>query len=314
MANSSTGEQLETFVLPGTRLHVQALHVRIDIGRVLQQPLYDPSFIDSAGSFRIRFNCGIDPDDSYRGRQMRRGIYLGHHLGPPADFTYEREGVAITLAPQDASHYLGIFWHYGLKFALSVCAAMLRAAHIKGVCIANAAGEGVVICGRGGVGKTTLADALCGDGYALVGNTHVVVKAGHAWAVPTWIRDRSRPADDPYRPPAQAARHDFNLKAVLVLSGRRGRLFERVPFSKTRGVLLAWAHATGAYDLKEDLLDWAPQERRWSIMDDDLRAFEDALKNVPIFRVEVDIRDPDSLAWIANRLESILPSRACTSP
>jgi hypothetical protein len=127
-------------------------------------------------------------DRSFRGKRFRGGFYLTYHFGAPA-----------ALISRGSRHYVvgrkldRIIWGWYVKYILTVNSLREGTLHLKAACFSRD-GEGTLLIGRGGGGKTVLLTQFCQDGAAFVTNTHVVVdRQGVARGVPTTLRVREDP-------------------------------------------------------------------------------------------------------------------------
>ncbi len=260
-------------------------------------------FVARLGSFDGR------PGDSYRERMFAKGVYLGHHHGPGAKLTTDGAGLCIDLLDEDPARYNRVLWSYALKLILTLTSARHDALHLKGLAVSRNR-RTILIAGRGGSGKTTLANRLRQHGYHTLSNTHCVLKGDYLWGVNTWVRQRDGQGRESYRPAEAPSRQEGILKGVV--------LYERNPHGEFTArevrpdVFKAFMAFFGAgianYDLKEDVADWfqsEPFEKRVEILSKEIALVDAMVNEHRAFYVSCDVRDADALESALNFFEKL---------
>jgi hypothetical protein len=194
---------------------------------------------------------------NYREMQFRKGLYLGHHVGPSGILMVENGRIFMTLPGASASGYEKVIWQFFTKFYLSYMSFKTGAAHVKCAVLFDRNGSAVLLFGRGGSGKSTLAHFLRDRGLIFAGNTHAILKGGRVWALNTWRRVRFN-ASEYYDPPARfiPILHGEVKRLVITSHNKDGRYRHNVLDSRRAYCYLQiFGLATTAYDLKEDLYD-----------------------------------------------------------
>lgn len=99
---------------------------------VLGENKYSSKF--SNESFTINFEKTEDDskEKNYRQKMFEKGLYLGHHLGLPADLQLGDSEKSIYVKNGNKCNYEKILWSYSLKYILTVMALKNDALHLKG--------------------------------------------------------------------------------------------------------------------------------------------------------------------------------------
>lgn len=123
-------------------------------------------------------------DRSYRGKKMSAGYYLTDHFGAPA-FLVTR-GTHYWIFAED---FEPILWPYAVKHLLTVYAMERNMLHLKAAGV-SFGGQGALLVGRGGSGKTVLLTQLCRSGAEFLSNTHALVDGRRLVGIATAMRVR----------------------------------------------------------------------------------------------------------------------------
>ena len=124
-------------------------------------------------------------DKSYRGRRMAAGYYLTDHFGAPAYLV--TGGTQYWIFAED---FEPILWPYAIKHLLTLYSMEHGMLHLKAAGIAID-GQGALLVGRGGSGKTVLLAQLCGAGAQFMSNTHALIDGRNLLGIRTSMRVRS---------------------------------------------------------------------------------------------------------------------------
>ena len=128
-------------------------------------------------------------DTTYRATQMKKGIYLGHNVGEPCKLHICQNDIHIYT--ENELLYDKIFWSFVVKHIFTKACLDNDILHLKATLLRDIRdGMCVVLLGKGGSGKTTLADKLCERNFELLSNTHCMVKDDYIWGVNSWVRRR----------------------------------------------------------------------------------------------------------------------------
>lgn len=136
-------------------------------------------------------------DLGYRGKRMSVGYYLTDHFGPPAYLMSSGTHYWIF-----AESFEPILWPYAVKYLLTRYSLEHNLLHLKAVAVAID-GQGVILVGRGGSGKTILLNQLCRAGAQILSNTHTLLDGRTLLGIQTAMRVRP----DEFFGPIIAARH-----------------------------------------------------------------------------------------------------------
>ena len=143
-------------------------------------------------------------DRSYRAKRMSVGYYLTDHYGAPAYLI--TRGTRYWIFAED---FEPILWTYAVKHLLTVYSIERGLLHLKAAAVA-VDGQGALLVGRGGSGKTVLMNHLCRAGAQFLSNTHVLMEGLDILG--TWTGMRVR-ADEFFGPIIAARRLAPNVKA-----------------------------------------------------------------------------------------------------
>ena len=210
-------------------------------------------------------------DQSYRAKRMSAGYYLTDHFGAPA-YLMSR-GTQYWIFAQD---FEPILWPYAIKHLLSVYAIEHDMLHLKAAGIAID-GQGALLVGRGGSGKTVLLSHLCRAGAQFLSNTHALIEGHVLLGIPTAMRVRK---DEFFGPIIASRGLSPSVKAGEYVADPLSDLgWRRVGSAPVRSVCLLdykgsgssvireidrdtlfdymeqFALAVNVYGLKEDILD-----------------------------------------------------------
>ncbi len=124
-------------------------------------------------------------DESYRARKMSAGYYLTDHFGAPAHLV--TRGTQYWLFAED---FEPLLWPYAIKHLLTVYSIKYKMLHLKAAGVAID-GQGALLVGRGGSGKTVLLTHLCQAGAQFLSNTHALIEGQKLSGIRTAMRVRS---------------------------------------------------------------------------------------------------------------------------
>ena len=215
-------------------------------------------------------------DRNYRARKMSAGYYLTDHFGAPAYLLSRGTEYWIF-----AENFEPILWPYAVKHLLTVYAMKSNLLHLKAAAIV-VDGQGALLVGRGGGGKTVLLTQLCRAGAEFLSNTHVLLAAesagGHrVLGIPTAMRVRpdavftpiiaerglspsvkaGEYTADPLRDLGWSAVSEARVHSICLLDyqGSRRRTIREMSGDVLFNYMEQFAHAINVYGLKEDILD-----------------------------------------------------------
>ena len=127
-------------------------------------------------------------DKSYRAERFGEGFYLHHYFGAPSALINRRGRFYVVGGNLDR-----ILWAYFVKQLLTVHSIRSGSTHLKAACF-ELNGNGTLLIGRNGAGKTVFMTQLCLAGASFVSNTHVLVDRDLVvHAVPSSLRVRNDP-------------------------------------------------------------------------------------------------------------------------
>lgn len=264
----------------------------------------------------------LERDKSYRGKRMSVGYYLTDHFGTPAYLMTRGNHFWIF-----AEDFEPILWPYAVKYLLTLYAMEHNLLHLKAVGLA-VDGQGTLLVGRGGSGKTVLLSQLCRTGAKFLSNTHILVDSQNMVAVRTSMRVRQ----DRFFGPIVAARSlSPNVKASEYIADPiRDLEWPSAAAAPIRNVCLVdyrgpdhcairefdrdilfdymdqFSLAVNVYGLKEDLLDaLAGDVTRFSVeMSETRERLRTLIRQVRCHYVSCDAEDPGNLQTIMRLLSS----------
>lgn len=256
--------------MPFGWLHISSANP-LQLGEeILRSESYSHRFANDR--YDLNLNVGQEELDvrSYRSQMAQRGVYLGHHMGEPVQIAANDKEVSLRYRPDAFEVYQKLVWSYALKLILTASALNAQALHLKASTLFWR-GKAILLIGRGGSGKTTLARFLESTGFEFRGNTHALVKEGHVWAINTWRRLREGNTQH-YEMFSIPGCYDAPLDGVFVIDhNTKGEFTAKVLDNAVSSAFLTYfSAATGNYDLKEDLTD----------LHCSLPCFEDRIQNL----------------------------------
>lgn len=210
-------------------------------------------------------------DKSYRAKKMSAGYYLTDHFGAPAYLISRGNRYWIF-----AKDFEQILWPYAVKHLLTVYAMQYHLLHLKAAAVAID-GQGALLVGRGGSGKTVLLTQLCRAGAQFLSNTHVLVDGGTLLGIPTAMRVRPdeffspiileralspsvKPGEytaDPFVDLNWQGARSAPLRSVCLLDyrGSASGVIREIGRERLFDYMEQFGLAINVYGLKEDILD-----------------------------------------------------------
>jgi hypothetical protein len=189
-----------------------------------------------------------------------KGIYLGHHFGPPLKVSISETEMRICIKDIDVVVYNKFFWNFVFKYILTVMSLKHRSLHVKGTTLIRN-NKAYLLVGRGKAGKTTLAHNLQTKGFTCTGNTHAIIRDNHIWSLNTWVRSRDQVGIESYFLNESSIVQDAYFENIIVVDHNRdGKLITRILDADTaKAFVTNFCAAVGNYDLKEDVVDYRKQ-------------------------------------------------------
>lgn len=258
----------------------------------------------------LRINLPSAPSmaTNYRRTMFSRGLYLGHHLGPPADIEIVG-GDVININSPDMTESMcdKIIWTFVVKLVLTLTSLRNGALHLKGVALRKDE-EILLLVGRGGSGKTTLSNTLAHFGYQVIANTHCVVKDSYIWGINTWIRTRMHNTSDIYTSPANNVKQEGHLRRICVYEYNASGICEVRPLNRelARAFLTFFSAGIANYDLKEDIVDCATGSfvQRYEMLSTELALIDELVSSVPVNYISCDNSSKNALDELGSLLDN----------
>lgn len=248
-------------------------------------------------------------DDTFRAKRFRSGFYLTSYFGSPAWLVTRGNRFAVFGRGLERT-----VWPYFVKHILTAYAADHGLLHLKAAGVTDAAGRVSLLFGRGGAGKTVLLSRACAEGMRFLSNTHVLVKEGTAYGIPSAMRVREDAFFGPLirrqglaahleegefmADPAQlfgSAEDSGHVTNLCVVDFRPDRPFGIRPLDDEDAYdfLEQFSFAVSAYGLKDDLLahhagDFAPYVDSYRRMKQSLR---ELVTTSRAFHINMDMED-----------------------
>ncbi|NNN29653.1 FomB family phosphonate monophosphate kinase [Streptomyces sp. S3(2020)] len=210
-------------------------------------------------------------DRTLRAKRFKAGYYLNHIFGAPAHLITEGHRSYVF------GHRLErTVWPYFVKRILTDFAVDHGYLHLKAGGFTFDDGSATLLVGPNGGGKTVFLTQACRAGARFLTNTHVLVRDGVAFAVPSAVRIRRDPHFDELierhrlTPHVESGDHlaapellfpgtpadTGRIRNIVITdhnpAGHRG--FERISPDQTALFLDQFASAVTNYGLKDDLL------------------------------------------------------------
>jgi hypothetical protein len=288
----------------------------------------DSSEQDAESHFTLSLcNLGIDgpwplqallamQDKSYRAKRMSAGYYLTDHFGAPAYLI--TRGTHYWIFAEDFER---ILWPYAVKYLLTVYSMKHKLLHLKAAAVA-VDGQGALLLGRGGSGKTVLLTCLCRAGAQFVSNTHALIDGQTVVGIQTAMRVRADRfferviAERRLSPAVKAGEYTADpisdlgwssVPSALVRSvclvdykGTGSRVIQEIDRDAALEYLEQFALALNVYGLKEDILDSLGGEvPRFSVEMAEMRARLRALvRGSRSYYLSCDAAEPGNLRSI----------------
>jgi hypothetical protein len=243
---------------------------------------------------------------TYREDMINKGIYLGHHIGPPLKVSITENEMRICIKDLDVAVFNKFFWNFVFKYILTVMSLKHQSLHVKGTTLIRD-NKAYLLVGRGKSGKTTLAQHLQTKGFSCIGNTHAIIRENHIWSLNTWVRSRNQAGIESYRLNESSTVQNAYLEKIIVVDHNTdGKLTTRILDAETAKVFLTnFCAAVGNYDLKEDVVDYRKKvsfEEAYSyIISEQQRV--DELISKQLFYMSADVRNAACLNQVYDFFE-----------
>lgn len=228
------------------------------IANVINSPHYINKFSDMI--YNVYFEKEFhDIDNSYRAKQMQKGIYLGHNIGKPCNLKIDGETIYLYSPDFTAKDYQKVFWTFLIKYILTDASLKNNAEHFKGTLIRCPDNKLIVFLGRGGSGKTTIAQKLQNYNYKLLSNTHCILKDDYIWGINSWVRIRNNQKKDSYYIDLNPGTLEGHIhKFFIVEYNTCGAYNETILNNSYFSIYFKYfSSAIVNYDLKEEVLDYS---------------------------------------------------------
>ena len=273
------------------------------------------------GPWPVR-ELALERDTHYRAKRMAAGYYLTDHFG------------ALAYLMTRGSHYWifaedfePILWPYAVKYLLTLYSMEHDLLHLKAAGVA-VDGQGTLLVGRGGSGKTVLLSQLCRAEAQFLSNTHVLVDDQNLLGIRTAMRVRpdrffgpiiatrglspnvkaSEYTADPIRDLEWSSTRVAPIRSVCLVNyqGREHCEIREIGRDVLLDYMEQFSLAVNVYGLKEDLLDSLGGDvtrfsMRMSEMKGRLRAVIDRSQ---CYYLSCDAEDPKNLEAILELLRS----------
>ena len=236
----------------------------------------EPDFILSLCNLNVdgpwpRQELAAKRDNSYRGKRMSAGYYLTDHFGAPA-YLFNR-GRHYWIFAED---FEPILWPYAVKYLLTLYSMEHQVLHLKAAGVAID-GQGALLVGRGGSGKTVLLSHLCRAGAQFLSNTHALIDGQNLVGIRTAMRvradeffgpiiaarqlspsvNRSEYTADPVLDLEWSGIESAPIRSVCLLDyrGSGHRVIREIDRDTLYDYMEQFSLAVNVYGLKDDLLD-----------------------------------------------------------
>lgn len=218
---------------------------------------YTKKFADDEYIVHIEKQAFVS-DRSYRAKQMQQGLYLGHHTGTSCSLHID--GRNIYIYSSDANSYSKIIWSFITKYIFTKVALDHDVLHVKATMLMDSNKKIILLFGKGGSGKTTLATHLKKYSFCTLSNTHCFIHEDYVWGVNSWIRSRQSTGEDHYNvaetlesSPEGVCKiytiRDYSLDSGKLVFKASDKLF-------AYGYIRYFSAAINNYDLKEEVWDY----------------------------------------------------------
>jgi hypothetical protein len=203
---------------------------------------------------------------------MAAGYYLTDHFGAPAYLVTRGRHYWIF-----AEDFEPILWPYAIKYLLTLYSMEHGFLHLKAAGIAID-GQGALLVGRGGSGKTVLLNHLCSGARAqFLSNTHALINGNNLVGIRTAMRvrpdeffgpiiaarkltpgvNRSEYTADPVVDLGWSSVESAPIASVCLVDykGSGHRVIREIERGTLFDYMEQFSFAVNVYGLKEDLLD-----------------------------------------------------------
>jgi hypothetical protein len=265
---------------------------------VLGKANYTTKFSNKNVIYNVFFNEVSDiKDDSYRAKQMRKGVYLGHNIGKPCCFSYKDNNFYIFSNDFLISDYEKVFWNFILKFILTKESINNSGLHLKGTLIQTPNNKNCLLLGKGESGKTTIAKELENNNFKILSNTHCLMKGKYFWGINSWTRIRNKNDEKFYLPVTIPTLEGILDKVYIIQSNNKSEnqiknLNDIQSYTYTK----YFSSAIINYDLKEEIYDYCSKNlfEFSNIMETDAKLLKEFCSMLPIKYANIDILNSES--------------------
>ena len=226
---------------------------------ILENGRYSIKFADDVFYIHLK-DLSIKPDKTYRGIQMSKGIYLGHHVGNPCIMNIR--GNDLSFFTKNSRDYASLIWSFAVKYIFTKVALENSLLHMKGTLLKKPNGKLILLFGRGGSGKTTMSRTLERYGFTILSNSHCFLKNNYVWGVSSWTKERQEGSCESEYQYKRARMvtclmdgicHDY----YIIDHNNQGELIYRaLPQYLVYYYLRSFSCAICNYDLKEEVWDY----------------------------------------------------------
>lgn len=289
---------------PFCRLIIQAPDEKFLALNVLRDNVY---VMHTDATFYLKINQKMPSSDSirYREKMFGQGLYLGHHLGPPAKLYVGEDELYIQFEDRSAASCNRIIWSFVVKYVLSMTSLRSNALHLKGVLLLREK-RALLLLGRGNAGKTTLSKFLSNNGYQIIANTHCVTRTGYVWGVNTWVRRRVEEGVDQYEFFAPPRHQEGTLNKIIIYEYNDRGEFHLRPLTRefATAFITYFAAGIGNYDLKEDIFEGTQGyfEDRCRLLSTELALVDELVNRHKIDYLSCDLTDLRAAAALLRTL------------
>lgn len=257
---------------------------------LLGEGRYETFFAKDRYRVYIGWDC-FEEDLTYRGSQMKKGVYLGHNIGTPCKFHMSDNDIYIYA--ENEVTYRKVFWSFIVKYIFTKACLEHGILHLKATILRADRDKGLIlVLGKGGSGKTTLADSLCKHGFQILSNTHCMLRDNYVWGINSWIRRREDKNEKYTIDTSKVFELEGNVKKIIIVEGNKNK--ERIVIEEMNEIekyyyIKNFSAAISNYDLKEEVFDYMTKNKKEAVYL--LKREDDLVKKMAykkIYNVELD--------------------------